>query len=225
MPVILVASSKGGAGKSTLCTSLYTEHLSRGKSAILVDCDKQKTVSKWHAIREDAGGLAVGMCFEKTGDGVHKSLFALKEKASEVIFIDSPGSVSPEFRGALLAADVVVYPLRPSAFDFWATDDDFKIIQTIRTVNESLRLHLVSNGVSTMPNIQNKELKAMLERLGEITDMPAHTKSDTVISQRNLFSRLVEKGQGAGDDVAITESDRKGKTEIATLYNELMALL
>ena len=53
--VIAVAQVKGGAGRSTLATTLAGE-LSKQGDTVLVDCDMpQGTSSSWYAMREEAG--------------------------------------------------------------------------------------------------------------------------------------------------------------------------
>ena len=47
MRTVLVASSKGGAGKTTLATNLAAHFALDGKHTVLVDADKQKSSTHW----------------------------------------------------------------------------------------------------------------------------------------------------------------------------------
>ena len=47
MRTVLVASSKGGAGKSTLATNLAAYFALDGKRTVLVDADRQKSSTHW----------------------------------------------------------------------------------------------------------------------------------------------------------------------------------
>jgi cellulose biosynthesis protein BcsQ len=47
MRTVLVASSKGGAGKSTLATNLAAYFALDGKRPVLVDADRQKSSTHW----------------------------------------------------------------------------------------------------------------------------------------------------------------------------------
>src|SRR4249920_2687194 len=47
MRTILVASSKGGVGKTTLATNLATHDAVKGKRTVLVDADRQASALRW----------------------------------------------------------------------------------------------------------------------------------------------------------------------------------
>ena len=55
MRTVLVASSKGGAGKSTLATNLAAYFALGGKHTVLIDADRQKSSTHW---AEKRAGLA-----------------------------------------------------------------------------------------------------------------------------------------------------------------------
>jgi cellulose biosynthesis protein BcsQ len=47
MRTFLVASSKGGAGKTTLATNLAAHYALEGKRIVLVDADRQHSATRW----------------------------------------------------------------------------------------------------------------------------------------------------------------------------------
>ena len=47
MRTVLVASSKGGAGKTTLATNLAAHYALEGKRTVLIDADRQHSASRW----------------------------------------------------------------------------------------------------------------------------------------------------------------------------------
>jgi chromosome partitioning protein len=47
MRTILVASSKGGAGKSTVATNLAAHFALEGKATAILDADRQKSSTHW----------------------------------------------------------------------------------------------------------------------------------------------------------------------------------
>ena len=53
MQTILVASSKGGAGKTTLSTQLAGHFAVNGKATVLVDADPQGSSTRWCEKRAD----------------------------------------------------------------------------------------------------------------------------------------------------------------------------
>ena len=55
MPVITIAQSKGGAGKTTLTLALASEYAAMGGSVIILDADRQKSMMNWQNDRVEAG--------------------------------------------------------------------------------------------------------------------------------------------------------------------------
>ncbi len=47
MPVIVMASPKGGVGKSTCAVLLATEFASMGAEVTVLDCDPNKSLTRW----------------------------------------------------------------------------------------------------------------------------------------------------------------------------------
>ena len=53
MLTVLIASSKGGCGKSTLATGLAGYFALAGKRSVLIDCDPQGSSTSWASKRVD----------------------------------------------------------------------------------------------------------------------------------------------------------------------------
>lgn len=116
MLTVLVASSKGGCGKSTLVTQLASHWAQEGRHTAIVDADRQGSSFRWAARRADTtapGVLAV--------EGGRKALDKLPEDTQRTL-IDTPaGSHERELEPYLEKADVVLVPALPSTFDLDAT--------------------------------------------------------------------------------------------------------
>lgn len=116
MLTVLVASSKGGCGKSTLVTQLASHWAQDGKHTAIVDADRQGSSFRWATRRADTsapGVLAV--------EGGRRALEKLPEDTQRTL-IDTPaGSHERELEPYLEKADVVLVPALPSTFDLDAT--------------------------------------------------------------------------------------------------------
>lgn len=132
--IITLSSLKGGVGKSTLSLMLAAVIAQSGAKVLLVDADSQGSVSDWSAAREENGPFAVvGMAHAN----IHKQLPKVADDYDHVI-IDTPPRIAEVTRSAILAADVVLIPVSPSAFDNWASDSTTAIIKEAQIFKDDL---------------------------------------------------------------------------------------
>lgn len=113
MNVIVVASQKGGVGKSTLALHLGA---AAGARTVLLDMDPQQTLTKWWSMREaEAPALA-----EATIGGLSSKLELLRAEDYEFCIVDTPPAVTASITAVIEIADLVLIPVRPSPADLWA---------------------------------------------------------------------------------------------------------
>jgi chromosome partitioning protein len=116
MQVIVVASSKGGAGKSTLSTNLAAHFALQGKRTVLIDADRQKSATHWCEKR--AGLESAVLPIDGSKKGWKKNL----PSQTEVVIVDSPaGAMGDDLEDFLEMASAVVVPVLPSTIDLEAT--------------------------------------------------------------------------------------------------------
>ena len=135
--IVIVGGEKGGVGKTTIATHLAVARKAAGRSVLLVDADPQGTATTWMDMRKDKDVQQVPIISMK-GQKVH---IDLREQAKHYqdLVVDTGGADSHEFRSALLAADIVVLPLRPGSFDFWTLQKMADVIGMADTYNENLK--------------------------------------------------------------------------------------
>jgi chromosome partitioning protein len=130
MLTVLVASSKGGCGKSTLVTQLASHWAQDNKRTAIVDSDPQGSSYRWASLRPDnvPGVLAT--------EGGRRALDKLPDDTERVL-IDTPaGSHEKELEPYLEKADVLLVPALPSSFDLHAT---LNFMQHLRGINRIKR--------------------------------------------------------------------------------------
>ena len=116
MKTILVASSKGGVGKTTVATQLAAQAANEGLNTVLVDADPQGSATRWAERRSDLESAVLPI--DGTRAGWRKRI---PEDAQRVI-IDAPaGAMGGDLQPVLEIADAVVVPVPPSALDIEAT--------------------------------------------------------------------------------------------------------
>ena len=116
MKTILVASSKGGVGKTTVATQLAAQAAIEGLNTVLVDADPQGSATRWAERRSELESAVLPI--DGTRAGWRKRI---PEDAQRVI-IDAPaGAMGGDLQPFLDIADAVVVPVPPSALDIEAT--------------------------------------------------------------------------------------------------------
>ena len=115
MPVIAVASPKGGVGKSTLSTNIAGYFASRGHTVVLGDADRQQSARLWLQQRP-ATARPIG-AWEVDADWIS----APPKQATHAV-LDTPAGLGGwRLKDALKLADRIIVPLQPSVFDIFAT--------------------------------------------------------------------------------------------------------
>lgn len=116
MKTILVASSKGGVGKTTVATQLAAQAAIEGLNTVLVDADPQGSSTRWAERRADLPTAVLPI------DGTRRAWQKRIPEDAQRVFIDAPaGAMAGELEAFLDAADAVVVPVPPSVLDIEAT--------------------------------------------------------------------------------------------------------
>ncbi len=115
MPVILVANSKGGVGKSTVASNLAGFYAGRGERTMLGDLDRQQSISGWLQRRPESAASIATWDFSSTG-------VAKPPRDVTHIVLDTPSGISGSaLKDAVKIAAKIIVPLQPSLFDIQAT--------------------------------------------------------------------------------------------------------
>ena len=114
MPIIVFASSKGGAGKSTSAVLLATTLAEGGATTTLIDADPNRPVSKWARRAEIPAKMTV--IADVREDLI---LNTIDEAASRTAFVivDLEGTASMMVGIAVSRADLVIIPMQGSHLD------------------------------------------------------------------------------------------------------------
>lgn len=125
MHVIVAASQKGGAGKTTLIRNLaVATQQTHGATAIL-DTDPQGSLTSWWNRREAQEPALVKLDAADFETGAAK----LQAAGIRYLFVDTPPSVHPEMAALLRHASLAVVPVRPSPDDLDAVGDTLAMIE------------------------------------------------------------------------------------------------
>jgi chromosome partitioning protein len=113
VPVIVIASSKGGAGKSTLTLVLAQALDSIGASVTIVDADPNRPIVRWRAGRSASKLHVVGDVSESSIIKVIREQSAIRQ----FVLVDLEGTANRLVSRAITQANLVLIPLQASALD------------------------------------------------------------------------------------------------------------
>ncbi len=128
MRKIALVTQKGGSGKSTLASCLAVAAQEAGERVFIIDMDPLKTLVNWSKIRGEKD-IPVEVV---PGAKLTQVLGALEKQGITLVVLDTPGTASKETEAAMRAADLVIIPARPNAFDLWASETTRKTARELR---------------------------------------------------------------------------------------------
>jgi chromosome partitioning protein len=118
MQTIVLATQKGGSGKTTLAIGLALAAIQAGHTVRLIETDSQGTLSNWQSRRPYAEPIVEPIY--AAGD-FEQRLQSLDRSGATLAIIDTAGGVSAATTAAVRYADLCLIPARPSIADIEAT--------------------------------------------------------------------------------------------------------
>lgn len=126
MRVIVLASQKGGSGKTTLTghLAIAAERAGHG-SAVLIDTDPQGSLAAWWNVRKaETPAFAAATVAE-----LKAKLADLEAAGYALAFVDTPPAIAHAIKAVIALADLVLIPTRPSPHDLRAVGSTVELVQ------------------------------------------------------------------------------------------------
>ncbi len=123
MKVVVLASRKGGPGKTTFSSHLAVEAERAGAGRVAIaDTDPQGGLAAWYNARAAETPL-----FVDVSKGLPAAVEACRSGGVDLLFIDTPPTVTETIAAVVAHADLVVIPVRPSPNDLRAVGGTVEI--------------------------------------------------------------------------------------------------
>jgi chromosome partitioning protein len=157
MKTILVASSKGGAGKTTIATNLAAHYALQGQSTVLVDADPQESSTRWAQRRAGLESAVLPI------DGTGRKWSSKLPPDTETVIVDGrAGAMADALESFLEVADAVIVPVLPSGMDIEATVGFLNTLAKVPRVHKrKLPVGLVLNRAKPWTNTAQQALEML----------------------------------------------------------------
>jgi chromosome partitioning protein len=217
MPVIVFATSKGGAGKSTSAVLLAEQLAERAASVILIDGDPNKPVTKW--AKRPGKPATLTVVSDISEETIIETIEAAAAKAAFVI-VDLEGAASRMIPYAISRADLVIIPTQGSQLD---AAESVKVLNVVRMEERHLRIRIpaVILFTRTSQTIRPRDLGAIMDQFRS-AGVPIMT---TEIHERQVYKSIF----GYGQTLAGLDPSHRGlvaaKANARAFMNEVIGLL
>ncbi len=228
--VIAVANQKGGCGKTTIAMSLAGVLSGEsGLKVLLIDADPQASSQQWAMRASNSESLGFEVMTHPHED-IHRKVRDMTMKGYDLILIDCPPGASQASAGkdsqtsisrmAILSADIVIVPVRPSMLDYLASHQLLPLLRDVSSLKERQKLFIVVNGKAPGKTRTGAEALSVAEQVFRVDGMDIQVLR-TEITTRQAFVLAPTVGQ----TVTTYEPQGKAADEIRRLAEEIAACL
>ena len=185
MPVVTVASPKGGAGKSTASVILATELAHAGAEIVLLDCDPNRSATIWASKSALPPRITVQ---SEVGESEIVRTIKAQDADGRIVIVDLEGVASRLVSRAISQADLVLIPMRATTLDATIGIRALALVQEEEeALGRTIRHAVVFTMTKAIVSKQHKGIEASLAGQGVDIVHPG-------LMERAAFSALFEFG-------------------------------
>lgn len=195
-----------------------------GVKVLLIDADPQASAQQW-AMRAGEGKLTFEVMTHPHED-IHRKAREMSGKGYDIILIDCPPGASQIVSGkdsqtsisrmAILAADLVIVPVRPSMLDYLASQQLLPLLKDVAALKERQKVFIVVNGKAPGKTRTGAEALSVAEDLFQLEGVDVKVlRSEITTRQSFVLAPTV------GMTVTSYEPEGKAAIEIRNLAEEI----
>jgi chromosome partitioning protein len=211
MPVVIIASPKGGSGKSTSAVLLGTELAHAGAQVTMLDCDPNHSLSLW----ADRGKVPARIrVLSDVSEAEIVRTIRKHDADGGIVLVDLEGVASRLVSRAISQADLVLTPMRATTLDATigartlalVAEEEEALGRTIRhavvftmtrsiqskqhrAIEKSLRQQGVD--VVTPPLVERSAFSALFEFGGDLRTIPPQGQMDGAVENASAFAQAI----------------------------------
>jgi len=215
MPVIVLASPKGGVGKSTCAVLLATQFARMGAEVTVLDCDPNKSITRWskHTMPD---GITV---HSDVGRSEIVTLIKASDGDGKIVIVDLEGIASQLVSRAISQADLVIVPMQATALDAEIGSEALALVrEEEEALNRTIRhvVVLTKTSAAIRSRVQ-RELEEQLQESGIDVIQPSLVSraafSEIFAYGRDLTDMLNDSTMKTGGNVAAALANAQAFTE------------
>ena len=173
MRTLVIASQKGGVGKTTIAGHLGVMAEAKGAGpVVLIDTDPQGSLASWWNERQAEAPAFASVDI----DNLPEHLKQLEKAGVKLAIIDTPPAVTDTIRKVLAVADLVLIPTRPSPHDLRAVGSTVELAEAA-----GKRMVFVINGAAPRARITG-EAAIALSQHGTVAPVTLYQRTDYAAS-------------------------------------------
>ena len=215
MAVITVATTKGGAGKTTLVEAMSGDFVRRGYTVGLIDADPSQALTGWCRRAVEVGQESTTMLPEVTADNIIQVISA-NVSQHDVILIDLEGTTNQEMLMAMSRSDLVIIPVQPSLPDVAAAATTLKQVKNASSlVGHDISVRVIMS--RTPPMIQTHSVR-------HARDMMVNHKMPMMSAEfvdRTAFKEMSFNGRAP----SLHSTNANAAANIIAIVDEMMPMI
>ena len=209
MKVVAVLNEKGGCGKTTVATNLARGLQLEGLGVLIVDSDVQGSARDWGAAQDEVETPAVVGIDRPV---LHKDIPKIAE-GNDVVVIDGAARAEQMQTSAIKAADLVLIPVQPSAYDIWSSETLVDLVQARREVAGKPEAAFIVSRQIVGTNLAGEAQEAL-----ESFDLP-------ILGGRTAQRVIYTEAAAEGLSVLDVDPKSKAAAEVRQIVDDTLAIL
>lgn len=211
--VIVLATSKGGAGKSTLVRNLAAHWFNIGRNVAVIDADPQASIYNRHDIKGPLGKMKV---IAEPEENVQYVIDEISTQ-HEIIIVDTGGFRNRTTIRALIKANLALIPLKPSADDVAGAIETYQLIkelnQTAELIQNPIKYRMVMS-MTQQGTVISRHIRQELE------------SASYLILGNEMFHRVAyPEAALSGLSPCITDPEGAAARDIANIVSDISKIL